>query len=214
MEDSPFFGFSHVDVPVTDLERALALYRDGTGFPEKQRGEGWVDIDGAASLLRLVQTKHPENRVTLRLHALDVERACRRLVECGAELLYEAMKTPDRDLMAAVRDPDGNTIYVWRPLTEDEYDQAVAIPKTKAWSDEAEALLQALLKHVPAMFRDLSRPKVATEAERLAEAEVGREEVIRGFILASPKITRERNRGPLVAEGIDVTQYQDEWEAE
>ena len=30
---------------VDDLEEALAYYRQAFGFDEKQRGEGWIEID-------------------------------------------------------------------------------------------------------------------------------------------------------------------------
>jgi len=72
-----------------------------------------------------------------------------------------------------------------------------------------------LLKGVPALFRALARRKVTRVTESLAgpQHSVGTEDVIRGFILASPRITRERNRKPLLEAGIDVCRYQAEWDA-
>ena len=40
------------------------------------------------------------------------------------------------------------------------------------------------------------------------------EQVIRGYILSSPRITRGRNRKPLVEAGIDVERYRADWDAD
>jgi hypothetical protein len=61
-----------------------------------------------------------------------------------------------------------------------------------------------------------SGQKVSKSGEELAEKTnfVTREEVIRGFILASPRVTRGRNRQPLIDHGIDVAKYAGDWDAE
>jgi hypothetical protein len=91
-----------------------------------------------------------------------------------------------------VRAPDGNIITVWRELSEDEDDS------------------------VPALFRALVRYRVTREAEALAARArvVSREEVIRGFILASSKVTRARNRKPMIDRGIDAGKHQADWDAD
>ena len=43
---------------------------------------------------------------------------------------------------------------------------------------------------------------------------VHREQVIRAFILSSAKVTRYRNRQPLVDQGVDVSLYAADFEAE
>lgn len=113
-------------------------------------------------------------------------------------------------------DPEGHTLIVWRPLSEDEYDHIPALPKELTWSAEAEELLQALLKSVPSLFRALARWRVSKNAEHLAEATrvVQREQVIRSFILSSAKVTRYRNRQPLIDQGIDVSRYESDFESE
>ena len=216
MTPSPFLGLSHVDIPVTNLDRALSIYRDATGFQESHRGDGWVVVDGAASSIRLLATSKPKHRSTIRLQAMDVGAAMEALVEAGATALYDPMRTPDQELVAAVRDPDEHTIYIWRALSEDEYDFVPELPKEMTWDPEAEAFLKSLLKAVPALFRALARRKVTREVERLASATrcVTREEVIRGYILSSPKITRGRNRQPLIDHGVDVDKYQADWDAD
>jgi hypothetical protein len=115
-----------------------------------------------------------------------------------------------------VRDPDGNILSVWRELTEDELDVVPALPKELTWTEDAETFLQSLLRSVPALFRALARYRVTREAEALAARTrvVTREEVIRGYILASPKVTRGRNRKPLIEHGVDVDKYKADWDAD
>lgn len=61
-----------------------------------------------------------------------------------------------------------------------------------------------------------SRPAQGRTAEDLAGARnlVTREEVVRGYIVASPRVTRGRKRQPLIDHGIVVTRYQADWDAD
>jgi hypothetical protein len=69
------------------------------------------------------------------------------------------------------------------------------------------------LTRVPSLFRGLARRRVVQEAEELAEARaVGREEVIRGYIRSSARITRGRVKKPLIEHGIDPEAYRADFE--
>lgn len=211
------YGVSHIDIPVNSLQRSLRIYRDLLGFAEKSAGEGRVDLDaGGTIVLRLLEVSRAEHRVALRVHAATVESVHAALLQLGCAQVHEVLRSPEQELMGCLRDPDGHTLYVWRPLTEDEYDFVPALPKQMTWAPEAEVLLKSLLKSVPALFRALARWKVVRVAEELAAPTnlVTREEVIRGFILASPRVTRGRNRGPLIDHGVSVDRYQADWEAD
>lgn len=211
-----FHGIRDLDLPVRDVDRALRLYRDVIGFPVVREGDGFAMLDAAAIQLRLVQTRSPEHRTSIRVQSPEVADALSALIAAGAQSLYAPMRTPDQELLGAVRDFDGHTIYVFRPLTEDEYDFVPELPKELSWDGEAEQLMQALLKKVPALFRALARHRVTKEAESLAARtrRVTREEVIRGFILASPRVTRGRNKKPMIELGIDIDRYQADWDAD
>ncbi len=211
------YGVSHVDLPVRDLLRARRIYAGLLGFEERAGGEGWLDLDaGGTVLLRLVEVSRPGHRQSLRVQAATVEGALEALAHAGCERLYAPARTPQQELVGSVRDPDGHTLTVWRPLSEDEYDFVPELPKALAWDADAEALLKSLLRAVPALFRALARRKVVRVAEELAERSrrVTREEVVRGFILASPRVTRGRNRLPLQQHGVDVELYQADWDAD
>jgi catechol 2,3-dioxygenase-like lactoylglutathione lyase family enzyme len=211
------FGVSHLDLPCRDLAAARRVYVDTLGFTEGAQGEGWLEVDaGGSVLLRLLQIAQSEYRSALRVQVADVPATVQALRGAGCTLVYDVAKTSERTWAGVLRDPDGHTLTVWRALTEDEYDEVPELPKQMQWDDEADALLKQLLKGVPALFRALARRKVVRTVEGLAAAtrRVGREQVIRGYILASPKITRGRNRKPLLDAGVDVDRYQADWDAD
>jgi hypothetical protein len=210
------FGLSHIDIPVTSLERTEHLLTHLCGFWVKRRGEGWVDIDTGTCALRLFKTQKVEQRVTLRLQVRDVAGMVKSLRGAGLRLVYEPMRTPEQELMAQLADADGHLLIVWRELSEDEYEQIPELPKELSWQPEAEELLKSLLKSVPALFRALARWRVAKNAELLAAATrvVSRENVIRSFILSSAKVTRSRVRQPLIDHGVNLDDYAVDFAAE
>lgn len=211
-----FFGVSHVDVPVTDLARAERFWAGVIGLNPIKRGDGFVDLDSGSMILRLVEVTRVEHTVSLRVSVRDVQAACAALLAAGAGELYAPMRTPALELVAGVTDPDGHTVLVWRELNEDEYGFIPALPKQGEWQADAESLLVSLLSNVPALFRALARRKVTRAVEELAgndHSPVAREHVIRGYILASAKVTRYRLIEPLRRCGIDPDNYREEFGA-
>ncbi|RUR71242.1 DUF2621 family protein [Variovorax guangxiensis] len=212
------FGVSHVQLPVSSVNRSKSLYGGVLGFETRDEGAGWCELDAGGTIsLLLVESEQTDQRACLRLLAADVSATLEALLlRGGCRLINDATRTAEMTLTASVCDADGHLLVVWRKLTEDEYDVVPELPKALPWHDDADALLKQLLKSVPALFRGIARRKIVRVVEELAVNHriVMREEVIRGFILASPRITRERNRQPLIAAGIDVHRYQDDWNAD
>jgi catechol 2,3-dioxygenase-like lactoylglutathione lyase family enzyme len=210
-----FYGLSHVDVPVRDLERSLALYVGVLDFKVKKRAGGWADIDTGTVTLRFVESDRVERSVSLRVAVSDVPAAYDTLLQKGATPVYQAMHTPELEHVAALRDPDGHTLIVWRELSEDEYGFDPALPTEMRWNEEADALLKSLLRAVPSLFRGLARRKVTKNAEYLARDTnvVTKEHVVRAYILSSAKITRYRTRQPLIDHGYDPERYREDFEA-
>ena len=211
-----FFGVSHVDLPVTDLARSEAFWGKLIGLKEVKRGEGFLDLDSGSVILRLVQVPSVSRPVTLRVHVYDVQAAYDQLVQSGGRALYEVQRTPALELEAHVADPDDNCVIVWRDLSEDEYGFVPDLPKQGEWHENAEKLLIELLAHVPALFRSMARRKVVKNIEELAgydKSPVTREHVIRGYILSSAKIKRNRLIEPLKQCGIDPDNYKEEFDA-
>jgi catechol 2,3-dioxygenase-like lactoylglutathione lyase family enzyme len=212
-----FFGVSHIVVPVTDLEDSIRIWRDVIGFTESRRGEEYADMDTGNVSIRLIKVPAIESRVALRLNVYDVAAAYQQLLAGGTSSRYAPTHTPDLEEMACVTDPDGHSIVLWRPLTEDEWKFVPELPKKGEWYPDAEELVQRLLKHVPALFRMLARRKVTRVVEELAKADnspVTREHVIKGYITSSAKVTRSRLIAPLHAEGINPDDYQEEFDYE
>jgi predicted enzyme related to lactoylglutathione lyase len=211
-----FFGVTHVDVPVTDFGRAEAFWGKLIGLNEVKRGEGFIDLDSGSVILRLVQVQQVTRPVTLRVNVPDVQQAYDKLSQAGGRPLYEVQRTPALELEAHVADPDGNIVIVWRELTEDEYGFTPDLPKQGEWQPESETLLNELLSYVPALFRSMARRKVTRIIEEIAgydNSPVTREHVIRGYILSSAKIKRDRLIEPLKKCGIDPEKYPEEFDA-
>lgn len=209
-------GLSHIDLPVSNLEKSEQLFTQKLPFWVKKRGDGYIDIDTGTCILRLIKTGRVEHPVTLRIQVADVEAQTQKLCEAGLRLCYAPLRTPEQELFAQVTDGDGHNLLLWRELSEDEYGYVPELPKELSWSPEAEELLKSLLKSVPALFRALVRWRVAKNAEYLAEATrlVGREQVIRAFILSSAKVTRYRVRQPLIDHGVDLDKYTADFDAD
>lgn len=211
-----FFGVSHVDLPVTDLSRAEQFWAGVVGLNPTKRGAGFLDLDSGSITLRLIEVAHVEHPASLRVSVPDVQAAYDTLLKAGAGSLYEPMRTPALELVASVADADGHKVLLWRELTEDEYGFTPELPKQGEWQTDDEVLLKSLLSHVPALFRALARRKVTRVVEELAsndQSRVTREHVIRGYIMASAKITRYRLIEPLRKCGIDPDAYKEEFDA-
>jgi catechol 2,3-dioxygenase-like lactoylglutathione lyase family enzyme len=211
-----FFGVTHIDVPVTDFASAEALWGKLIGFREIKRGEGFVDFDSGSVILRLVKVDHVTRPISLRVNVPDVQYAYDLLIKFGARPLYEAQRTPALELEAHVADADGNSVIVWRELSEDEFGFVPELPKQGEWNPESEILLNELLSHVPALFRSMARRKVTRNVEELSSYDnspVRRDHVIRGYILSSAKIKRDRLLEPLKKCGIDPAKYREEFDA-
>lgn len=207
-------GLSHVDVPVSDLEKALAFYVGAVGFTLRRRGEGWAELDAHSTGLRLLESATVERPASLRLLSGHVESDVDALVAAGATLEYPVERTERLTLEATLKDADGNTLNVWRELLEDEYGFDPELPTEITWEPEADALVKSLLKSVPALFRGLARRKVVAEAERRvgSHRRVSRDLAIRAFISAQSPPNRKRLLEPLRAHGIDPARYRDEFE--
>ncbi len=211
-----FYGVTHVDVPVTDIARSETFWGKLIGLKEVKRGEGFLDLDSGSVILRLVQVDSVSRPVTLRVHVGNVEVAYDTLIKSGGRALYEAQRTPALELEAHVADPDGNTVIVWRELSEDEYGFVPDLPKQGEWQPESEKLFNELLSYVPALFRSMARRKVTRVIEEVAgwdKSPVTREHVIRGYILSSAKIKRNRLIEPLRKCGIDPDKYKEDFDA-
>jgi catechol 2,3-dioxygenase-like lactoylglutathione lyase family enzyme len=115
---------------VDDWERAVALYRDALGLPEREMwlGEGdarGVLLDAGAATLEVVNEAHaasideievgeriaPKVRVAFRVD--DSEPAAARLVAAGAKKLAGPTITPWQDKNVRLEAPDGTQLTLF-----------------------------------------------------------------------------------------------------
>jgi len=212
-----YHGISHVDLPVSNIERASKFWCDIIGLTETKRGEGFVDLDSGNMAIRLIQVSEVKNPVSLRIPVQDVRMAYALILKANMKSAYEPMRSDNLEEIACVTDEDGHSIILWRILSEDEWDFVPQLPKEGEWYPDAEELLKRLLTYVPAMFRGLARRKVTKVVEMLAKEDqsaVTREHVIKGYITSSAKLTRGRLIEPLKKEGINPDDYKEEFDYE
>ncbi|HUN87828.1 MAG TPA: DUF2621 family protein [Terriglobales bacterium] len=81
------------------------------------------------------------------------------------------------------------------------------------WSDEANSIVEELLRDLPAPVRDGVVDSAHTHAESLTseagEDEVSLETAVRAFIESTPSDLRSRLKHALTYHGIDPEEYED-----
>ena len=111
---------NQIVVYVTDMERSLAFYRDGLGFPVRRESENWSEIDAGGVVLDLHITSEARadtdwlaaGSADLQVTVDDIEEARQRLLDHGVDA-PEPMIMEDIGLsVLQVHDPDGLTITI------------------------------------------------------------------------------------------------------
>lgn len=105
--------------PVTDLKRARAFYEGTLGLKAATAyegdGTGWVEYEIGPGVLAIgcgsEQFKPSADGGSVALEVEDFEAAIKELKEYGSHFVIEPMEFPGCR-MAAVLDPDGNTISI------------------------------------------------------------------------------------------------------
>jgi len=107
----------HVRYPVTDMERAVAFYRDVVGLPLKWRdGDAWAAFDAGGATLALerrsVGAHQPAGVMASLKIGRDLDRFVQALREAGATVT--AAEAGAHERVATLTDPDGNqtSLYV------------------------------------------------------------------------------------------------------
>jgi predicted enzyme related to lactoylglutathione lyase len=112
MTDSTTQGIKTVLHPVTDLEKAKAVYSALLGMPPQQDAPYYVGYDAAGQHIGLVPDGKSQGMTSPvdYWHVADIEAKLAEVTAAGATL-----KEPVRDvgggrLVATVTDPDGNVL--------------------------------------------------------------------------------------------------------
>lgn len=107
-----------IAVPVSDIDRAIAFYRDVLGMPflfKAPPGLGFFDCSGVRLLLDAPAKQLPGQHSSIIYYKVaDIQAAYQALTARGVsfdDAPHMIAKMPDHDLwMAFFRDPDGNTL--------------------------------------------------------------------------------------------------------
>ena len=110
-----------VAVPATDQERSLAFYTDVLGF-EKTRdapfgsGQRWIEVTPPGGGTTIAIPPLGESLVGvdtgIRLTTDDAEADHAALLAHGVDVDAEILRFPGVPPMFALRDPDGNKLYI------------------------------------------------------------------------------------------------------
>ncbi len=109
---------------VTDLERALAFYRDHLALPVARAGSFGAEFFVEGTRLGVHPAVHPDaaplvgRHTGITLHVPELLPFCERLHEHGVRFVAEPTRQ-DFGIMAMVADPDGNILALWEPATEE-----------------------------------------------------------------------------------------------
>jgi len=116
-----------ISVPVTDMERSLAWYRDTLGLPQTRYG-AWPEFKLGENLFLYLldptnigrEFRGPHTSA-IALRVADVREAKRALEENGIVFEGDVFDT-GVCLMAPFRDPDGNALMLHRRYAPQEAD--------------------------------------------------------------------------------------------
>jgi hypothetical protein len=84
------------------------------------------------------------------------------------------------------------------------------------WTSDAGEKFDAMLNDVPVMFRGMAKSMASAAAEKVAgergATEVGYEDMVRGFIKATPGHMRNGLKQIFAAHGVDLEKYQGDFQ--
>lgn len=102
-------GSPVVMVPVTDMPRAIAFYRDALGFvvDAKNADDSWAELSSDTIRLGLHLGGQPGADTGLGLLVTDVAASCSGVVIHGGRVVDG---DPDDATVATITDPDGNQL--------------------------------------------------------------------------------------------------------
>ena len=112
-----------VAIFVTDIERAIAFYRDDLGLPITRQGSFGAEFLEGGTRIGVHPAVHPDAKALVGRHTgmtfqvKDLLDFCERLHQRGATFLNEPTQQT-WGIMAMVADPDGNVLALWEDRVE------------------------------------------------------------------------------------------------
>jgi predicted enzyme related to lactoylglutathione lyase len=109
---------------VTDIERAIAFYRDTLKLPLAKQGSFGAEFFAEGTRLGVHPATHPNAQAMvgretgLVLQVPGLLDYCSDLLDAGVTFVSEPTRQP-WGIMALIADPDGNRIALWQGLEEE-----------------------------------------------------------------------------------------------
>jgi catechol 2,3-dioxygenase-like lactoylglutathione lyase family enzyme len=113
-------GTAVVWLPVTDVQRSLAFYRDTLGLEEVRAADGWAELDANGLHIGLNATESPSGGgggVIAFQPEGGLDAAVEQLRGDGVEIAGEISEHP-WGRVATFKDPDGNDLQLYEPPGE------------------------------------------------------------------------------------------------
>ena len=108
---------------VTDIERAIAFYRDTLKLPLAKQGTFGAEFFAEGTRLGVHPANHPNAQAMvgretgLVLHVPGILDYCSDLMDAGVTFVSEPTRQ-SWGIMALISDPDGNRIALWEQLED------------------------------------------------------------------------------------------------
>ncbi len=111
-------GISAIWLPVSDMERAVAFYRDDLGLEVIDHDGDWSEVTAGDQRIGLNASESPagDGGAVVAFEVDDVDATVEALKANGVEFSGEASEHP-WGTIAPFKDPDGNDLQVYAPPT-------------------------------------------------------------------------------------------------
>lgn len=107
-------GISALWLPVSDMQRAVAFYRDSLGLQVLEQHDDWSEVTAGDQRIGLNASESPvgEGGAVIAFAVDDIEATIKQLKDEGVEFSGELSEHPWGQI-APFKDPDGNDLQVY-----------------------------------------------------------------------------------------------------
>lgn len=107
------------DLMVRDLRKQQSFYSqvfdwEITGQP----GQNWVMVQTGMAEGTITQGTPPSSDLVLAIQVDDVAAMVDKAIRLGARVVYPPGATPDGGMIAMIRDPEGNLVWLSKALAQ------------------------------------------------------------------------------------------------
>ena len=112
-------GISAIWLPVSDMQRAVAFYRDSLGLKVLEHDGDWSEVTAGDQRIGLNASESPAGQggAVIAFAVDDIEATVKQLSDQGVALTGELSEHPWGRL-APFKDPDGNDLQVYAPPSD------------------------------------------------------------------------------------------------